>query len=149
MTQQADAAASDPAMLSRLREINAAAAFNRWAAFEVVSASEGAVELRMGWREEAGQYSGFLHAGVIGALIDTACGFAAGTIAGRVLASHYAVNCLAPAVGKSFVARAKVVRAGKRQVFASAELYAEDGTGAAPRLVATGDAILVPVQSAA
>lgn len=134
-------------MLSTLREINAAAAFNRWAGFEVVGASAGRVELRMSWRDEVGQYSGFLHAGLIGALIDTACGFAAATIAGRVLASHYAVNCLAPAVGRSFVARAKVVKAGKKQVFATAELFAEDGAAVPPKLVATGDAILVPVQS--
>lgn len=132
-------------MLSRIREINASAAFNRWAGFEVVSAGAGAAELRMQWRDEAGQYSGFLHAGLIGALIDTACGFAASTVAGRVLASHYSVNCLAPAVGRSFVARAKVVRAGKKQVFASAELLAEDGTAKAPKLVATGEAIFVPV----
>jgi thioesterase superfamily protein len=81
--------------------------------------------------------------------VDTACGFAAGTIAGRVLASHYSVNCLAPAVGQSFVARAKVVRAGKKQVFASAEFFAEDGTASAPKLVATGNTILVPVQATA
>jgi uncharacterized protein (TIGR00369 family) len=147
MTQQAAPGSSEEPMLSAIREINATAAFNRWAGFEVVCASAGAAELRMSWREEAGQYSGFLHAGVIGALIDTACGYAAATIAGRVLASHYAVNCLAPAVGQSFIARAKVVKAGKRQVFASAELFAEDGTTSAPKLVATGDAILVPIQS--
>jgi uncharacterized protein (TIGR00369 family) len=87
----------------------------------------------MRWRNEVGQYRGFLHAGLIGALIDTACGFAAGTIAGRVLASHYSVNCLAPAVGRSFVACAKVVKAGKKQVFASADLLAEDGADAAHR----------------
>jgi uncharacterized protein (TIGR00369 family) len=136
-------------MLAALQAANATAAFNRWAGFEVVSASAGAVELRMSWRDEVGQYSGFLHAGLIGALIDTACGFAAGSVAGRVLASHYAVNCLAPAVGQSFVARAKVVKAGKTQVFASAELFAEDGTNSSRKLVATGDAILVPVQSTA
>jgi acyl-coenzyme A thioesterase PaaI-like protein len=105
MTQQPAPASGGELMLSALREINAAAAFNRWAGFAVVSASAGHVELRMSWRDEVGQYSGFLHAGLIGALIDTACGFAAGTIAGRVLASHYSVNCMAPAVGRSFVAR--------------------------------------------
>lgn len=145
MTQQAVSGSSDASVLSALREINATAAFNRWARFEVVSASTGEVELRMSWRDEAGQYSGFLHAGLIGALIDTACGFAASTIAGRVLASHYSVDCLAPAVGQSFVARAKVIKAGKKQVFASAELFADNGTTSAPKLVATGNAILVPV----
>jgi uncharacterized protein (TIGR00369 family) len=148
MSQQADPGPSEEAMLSALREANAAAAFNRWAGFQVVSASAETVELRMNWRDKVGQYSGFLHAGLIGALIDTACGFAAGTVAGRVLASHYSVNCLAPAVGQSFVARAKVVKAGKKQVFASAELFAEDGTTATRRLVATGAAILVLIQLA-
>lgn len=139
--------ASEPtaaAVLAAVEAINALAAFNRWAGFEVVSASPGEVELRMPWRDEAGQYSGFLHAGLIGALIDTACGFAASTVAGRVLASHFSVNCLAPAVGQSFVARAKVIKAGRRQVFTSAELYSEDAAAPSRKLVATGDAILVP-----
>jgi uncharacterized protein (TIGR00369 family) len=141
-------AQSEGEMLAALRAINATAAFNRWAGFAVVRAGAGSVELRMDWREEAGQYSGFLHAGVIGALIDTACGFAAATVAGRVLASHYSVNCLAPAVGQSFLARAKVIKAGRKQVFATAELFAEDASNGTRKLVATGDAILVPVEPA-
>ena len=136
---------SEADMLAAIKAVNEMAAFNRWAGFEVTSASAGAVELQMPWREEAGQYSGFLHAGLIGALIDTACGFAACTVAGRVLASHFAVRCLAPAVGHRFVARASVVKAGRRQVFTSADLYCEDAGTGALTLVATGDAILVPV----
>jgi uncharacterized protein (TIGR00369 family) len=139
----------DGELLSALQAVNETSAFNHWAGFVVVSASVGAVELRMTWRGEVAQHSGFLHAGLIGALIDTACGFAAATIAGNVLASHYAVNCLAPATGQNFLARAKVIKAGKKQVFASAELFAEDGSHGSQRLVATGNAILVPVQPAA
>lgn len=60
----------------------------------------------MSWRREVGQYAGFLHAGLVGALIDTACGYAAATVVGRALASHYSVNCLRPAVGdRSQIAR--------------------------------------------
>jgi acyl-coenzyme A thioesterase PaaI-like protein len=95
-----------------------------------------------------GQYAGFLHAGLIGALLDTVSGFAAATVAGRVLASHFSVNCISPAVGQAFVARGRVVKAGRKQVFAAAELYAQ-GEGAALKLVATGNAILVPVEEAA
>ena len=40
------------------------------------------------WRADLGQYAGFLHASMIGGMIDTACGFAAFTLSGRVLASH-------------------------------------------------------------
>jgi len=64
-----------------------------------------------------------------------------------VLASHISVNCLAPATGDAFVARARVVKAGRRQVFAHAELFALRG-GAEERLVATGSAILVPISPA-
>src|SRR5687767_5148726 len=103
--------------LARIRAINDTAAFNRWRGIEVLDAAQGSVTISMPWRSEVGQYSGFLHAGVIGALIDTACGFAAATLVGRVLASHYSVNCLRPAVGHRFIARAKVIKPGKSQVF--------------------------------
>jgi uncharacterized protein (TIGR00369 family) len=135
-------------MLDTLQAINKTAAFNRWAGFEVTRAADGEAELRMEWRgEDMGQYAGFLHAGLIGAMLDTACGFAAATIAGRVLASHFSVNCLSPAVGRAFVARGKVVKAGRKQVFATAELYGQ-GEGDSLKLVATGSAILVPVEEA-
>lgn len=133
-------------MLKTLQTINQSAAFNRWAGFEVVSASAGEVELQMAWRaDDMGQYAGFLHAGMIAALLDTACGYAAGTVAGNVLASHFSVNCLAPAQGSHFVARGKVIKAGRKQVFASAELFAR-GPNDELKLVATGNGILVPIE---
>lgn len=126
--------------LSRIRAINETSAFNRWCGIEVLSADAGEAEIAMAWRQEVGQYSGFLHAGLVGALIDTACGFAAATLVGRVLASHYSVNCLRPAVGQRFVARARVVKPGKSQVFTACELYAQqDGS---EKLVATGETLL-------
>lgn len=134
-------------MIDTLKQVNASAAFNRWAGIEVVHAASGEVELRLPWRDELGQYAGYLHAALIGGLIDTACGFAAATVAGQVLASHFSVNCLAPAVGEVFVVRARVVKAGRKQVFTAAELFAEGAEGR--KLVATGDAILVPVEARA
>ena len=65
----------------------------------------------------------------------------------RSLASHYAVNCLRPAVGERFVARARVVKAGKTQVFTSCELYAQ--TGGEETLVATGETLLSVVVAVA
>ena len=61
----------------------------------------------------------------------------------RVLASHFAVNCIRPAVGERFVAKAKVVRAGRQQVFTHCELYAHDQGDA--KLVATGETLLCVV----
>lgn len=132
-----------PDPLALIRGINAQAAFNRWCGIEVLAAGEGRAEIALAWREDLGQYSGFLHAGLVGALIDTACGFAAATVVGRVLASHFAVNCLRPAVGERFVARARVVKPGRTQVFTACELFAvADG---AEKLVATGETLLTPV----
>lgn len=133
-------------MLDALKQINSTSAFNRWAGIEVTHARSGEADLSMAFRAaDMAQYAGFLHAGLIGALLDTACGFAAGTVAGNVLASHFSVNCLAPAVGEVFVAKGRVIKAGKKQLFARAELFAQ--TGDQLKLVATGDAILVPVEN--
>ena len=129
--------------MSLVQGINATAAFNRWCGIEVLSAGEGKAEIAMPWRADAGQYAGFLHAGLIAALIDTACGFAAVTLVGRVLAAHYAVNCLRPAVGERFIARARVVKPGKTQVFTYCELFAV--ANGAEKLVATGETLLTPI----
>ena len=131
-------------LLAQIRAINATSEFNRWCSIEVDSAEPGKVQISMPWRSQAGQYAGYLHAGVIGALIDTACGFAAATLVGRVLASHYSVNCLRPAVGERFVARARVVKPGKSQVFTACELFAR--AHGQETLVATGETLLVVVK---
>lgn len=128
-------------MLEPLRQVNAVSPFNAWGGFELLSAEDGLAELAVAARPDLLQHAGFLHAGVIGAMIDTACGFAAASVSGNVLASQYQVMCYSPAVGERFVARAKVTRAGKRQVFATAELFAfSDG---AEKLVAGGSAVLM------
>ncbi|PAU86745.1 phenylacetic acid degradation protein [Pseudomonas sp. WN033] len=133
---------TDPVILQRLNDVSRLAAFNNWLGLEVVSATSGEVRLRLPWREELGQYNGYLHAGIIGALIDTACGFAAATLSERLLASQYAVRCLRPAVADTFIVSAKVVKPGRQQIFAAAQISALDAPN---RLLAVGDAILVPI----
>jgi uncharacterized protein (TIGR00369 family) len=128
--------------LWHLAAINAWANFNLRAGFEVVAAANGEAEIRMNWNDSFTQYSGHLHAGMIAALIDTACGFAAATKLGSVTASHFSMNCLRPVVGSALVAKGRMVRAGRRQVFARADLFAEDGQGNTS-LVATGETLLV------
>lgn len=133
--------------LAFIRSINETSAFNRWCGIQVDSADAGEVQISMAWRDEVGQYSGFLHAGLIGALIDTACGFAAATVVGRVLASHYSVNCLRPAVGERFVARARVIKPGRSQVFTACDLFAV--AAGQEKLVATGETLLTVVKGEA
>ncbi len=133
--------------LYMIQKINAMAEFNRWCGIEVTVAEAGSVEIQMPWRAEVGQYSGFLHAGLIGTLIDTACGFAAATVAGpHLLASNFSVNCLRPAQGQKFIARARVVKPGKSQIFTSCDLFAVDA--GVEKLVANGQTLLTVVQVA-
>jgi acyl-coenzyme A thioesterase PaaI-like protein len=81
---------------------------------------------------------------MIAALLDTACGFAAATLGGRVLASYFSMNCLRPALAQAFVAKGTTVRTGRKQIFARAELFAENQHGERS-LVATGETLLVPI----
>jgi uncharacterized protein (TIGR00369 family) len=114
-----------------------------WAGFEVLEADTGSVRLGVRWRPEFGQYAGHLHAGMIAALIDTASGFAAYTVAGNVAASNCAVSFLRAGVGATFQATATVVKPGRRQVFVSAELHSiEDDSST---LIAVGQTLLVPI----
>ena len=65
----------------------------------------------------------------------------------RVLAAHFAVNCLRPAVGERFVARTRVIKSGRTQVFTACELYAQDS--GREELVATGETLLTVVAAEA
>src|SRR5260370_19530451 len=108
--------------LAKLRAISKTSAFNEWLGLQVTAASEGSAELQLAWRSELGQYSGFLHAGLIGALIDTACGLAAATITTGVLASHYSVNCFRPAVAKKVSAQARILKLDNRNILCNGHI---------------------------
>lgn len=123
---------------------NASARLNRLAGFNVTAAADGAAEIVMEWNDDLTQYAGHLHAGMIAALLDTACGFAAATLAGNVTATHFSMNCLRPAVGRRLIVKGTTVRAGRKQIFAKAELFAENDQGERS-LVATGDTLMVPI----
>src|SRR5437588_11553916 len=98
----------------------------------------GEVELSMAYSPEFTQQNGFVHAGIITAGLDNACGIAAFTLmpAGSdVLTVEFKTNLLAPARGERFFFRAHVVKPGRTPTICDAHAYAErDG---AEHLVAT------------
>jgi uncharacterized protein (TIGR00369 family) len=127
-----------------IASLNETASFNRWAGFKVIKAEGGEAILEMPWHPNCGQYAGHLHAGLVSALLDTVCGFAAVTRAGPVVTSQMSVNFLAPATGDSFRAEGKILKSGRRQVFGDAKLFAiQDDIST---LVATATAVLVPIE---
>jgi uncharacterized protein (TIGR00369 family) len=94
---------------------------------EMTSVRPGAVEIRCAFDQKLTQQNGFMHAGVITCILDSACGYAALSVAPEkceVLSVEFKVNLLAPAVGEAFVARAVVKRAGKTLTICAADCFA-------------------------
>jgi uncharacterized protein (TIGR00369 family) len=82
----------------------------------VEEVAPGRVTLRLPFRDDLTQQHGFLHAGTIAALADSACGYAALSLMpadAAVLSIEFKVNMLAPAKGDAIVARGEVIRAGR------------------------------------
>jgi uncharacterized protein (TIGR00369 family) len=98
----------------------------------------GEVHLALPFAERFCQQNGFMHAGAIASVADSANGYAAFTLAPPdtdVLAVEFKINLLAPARGEAFLACGRVVRAGRTLTVCQADVYA---TGASARtLVAT------------
>jgi uncharacterized protein (TIGR00369 family) len=90
----------------------------------------GRVEIRAPYRRELTQQHDYFHAGVSGAIADSACGYAAYTLMpadASVLTVEYKINLLAPAAGEELIARARVVRSGKTLKICAAEVYVRRG----------------------
>jgi uncharacterized protein (TIGR00369 family) len=119
----------DPDYEQRVR-----ASFARQAAMATLGATlarvaPGEVALELPFRSELTQQHGFLHAGIITSVMDTACGYAALSLMERgaaVLSVEFKVNLLAPARGNLFRAIGRVVRAGRTVTVVSGELRVVD-----------------------
>lgn len=91
------------------------------------SVTPGAATIRMPFREDLTQQHGFLHAGVVTTVVDSACGYAALSLmpeGAGVLSIEFKVNLLAPARGEAIIARAKVVKAGRTISVVSGDVFA-------------------------
>src|SRR4051812_16761356 len=118
---------ADPAFAERVRE-----SFNKQRVMVLFGAmlgrvEPGMVEIEMPYREDLTQQHGFLHAGVITTILDSACGYAALSVmppGTGVLSIEYKVNLLAPGRGDRFVARGSVVRAGRTIIVCSGDVLA-------------------------
>jgi uncharacterized protein (TIGR00369 family) len=107
----------------------------------------GRVVLRLPFREDLTQQHGYLHAGTIAALADSACGYAALTLMpldAAVLSVEFKVNMLAPAKGDAIVARADVIRAGRTIMVCRADVVAL--LGAEEKLVAAMQGTMMVVR---
>lgn len=87
----------------------------------------GEVEIEMPFRADLTQQHGFVHAGIVAAIADSACGYAAYSLmpaGAAVLSIEFKLNLLAPATGERLVAKARVLRAGRNITACLAEVFA-------------------------
>ena len=120
----------DPAFEARVRE-----SFGRQRLMESIGArlrrvGPGEVEIEAPVREDLSQQHGYLHAGVVTALLDSACGYSALSVSPpgtEVLSVEFKVNFLAPASGAAVVARGRVMRAGRSITVCAGDAVVTDG----------------------
>src|SRR3954466_6453093 len=95
--------------------------FSRQGALQALGAritqlAAGSTEITLPMSAAAAQQHGYFHGGVIGALADTAGGYAANTLLmpeQECLTAEYKINIVAPGVGQQLVARGRVIKSGK------------------------------------
>lgn len=116
----------------------------------IVRLAPGEVELAMLHAPALTQQNGFIHAGIITAGLDNACGVAAFSLMpaeAGILTVEFKTTLLAPARGERFVFKAEVVKPGRTLTFCEAKAYAEhDGK---TKLIATMTGTLMAMLPAA
>ena len=96
---------------------------------ELTRVEPGLVEITLPYRGDLAQQHGYLHAGIVTTIADSACGYAAYSLMppdSEVLSVEFKVNLLRPAKGESFSAVAEVVKAGKTLTVVRADVSSVD-----------------------
>jgi uncharacterized protein (TIGR00369 family) len=111
------------------------------------SVAPGKVEIALVPAPAISQQHGFVHAGAVSAIADSAAGYAALSVMpadAGVLTTEFKINLLAPAAGDRIVARGRVVKAGRTLTLSQAEVFAV--TGGQEKLIALLTATLMTVK---
>jgi uncharacterized protein (TIGR00369 family) len=116
-------------MLARVRSSFDRQAMMATLGVEVIAVEPGRVEMSLRHDDRFTQQHGFLHAGTVASVLDSACGYAAFSVMpadAAVLTATYTINLLAPAAGQRFTMTGEVVRAGRTLVVCRGEAFADD-----------------------
>src|SRR3974390_2679709 len=94
---------------------------------EITRLAAGEIELAMPYEAAFTQQHGFVHAGIMATVLDSACGYAAFSLMpadAAVLTVEFKTNLLAPAKGERFAFRAHVVKPGRTLTVCDARAFA-------------------------
>lgn len=136
----------DPGYAERVR-----ASFALQGAMHTLGASltelaPGRAVIELPWKQALTQQHGFLHAGMVAAALDSACGYAASSLMpadAGVLTIEFKINLLAPAQGERFRMEGLVIKPGRTITVTEGRCHAlQDGR---EKLVATLGATLMTI----
>tara|TARA_B100000949_G_C14273383_1_gene448431 strand:- start:673 stop:1137 length:465 start_codon:yes stop_codon:yes gene_type:complete len=114
---------------------------------ELSNVEYGVVEIEMPYSEALTQQHGFLHAGILSTVLDSACGYAALTVMpedSAVLTIEFKINLLSPGRGERFLFRGEVTKPGSNIIVSDGRGYAI-GDGPA-KLIASMTGTLMAVR---
>ncbi|HEV7698703.1 MAG TPA: PaaI family thioesterase [Pyrinomonadaceae bacterium] len=120
----------DPEFEARIRANFAEQRVMRLIGARLASVAAGEVVIELPFRDDLTQQNGYVHAGIVTTILDSACGYAAFTLMpadSGVLSVEFKVNLLAPAKGDLIRAVGSVKRAGKTLTVCTADAIAIDG----------------------
>lgn len=92
--------------------------------------SPGEVTIELPFSSKHTQQNGYLHAGVITSIADSACGYAVMSLAppgSEVLTVEFKVNFLEPAFGSMAVAEARVLKDGRTIGVCACDVFMKKG----------------------
>lgn len=107
----------------------------------------GEVEIEMAFSPSLSQQHGFIHAGIITTILDSACGYAALTLMpadAAVLTVEFKVNLLSPAEGEKMIARGRVTKPGRTITVCAGDVFAL--TAGREKLIATMLATMIQIR---
>ena len=113
------------------------------------SVAPGRVTITMAHRDTLTQQHGFIHAGMLAAALDSACGYAAFSLMPAdtaVLTIEFKINLLAPARGPRFRFEGVVVKPGRTISVVDGRALQFEADGGAEKLVATMSATVMTVR---
>ena|SRR5579862_5623092 len=119
-------AAKDPRFAEKVHESFKRQGLMQHLGAQLINAGEGVAEIRVDFRNELSQQHGYFHAGVTGAIADSASGYAAYSLTPpgtNVLTVEYKLNLVAPAHGDHLIARGSVIRAGRTLIICRADVF--------------------------
>ena len=137
----------DPHFADRVRASFARQPAMQTLGVEIARLAAGEIELAMPYGAAFTQQHGFIHAGVVATVLDSACGYAAFSLMpadAAVLTVEFKTNLLAPAKGERFLFRAHVVKPGRTLTVSDGRAFAIDN-GGDERLVASMNGTLMAV----